>query len=88
MRLPKRRGFKNKRKSPKSITINLKDLNALSGTVDRKALIAARLLSPRATEPVKILGNGEIKKPIILKGILVSKGVKIKIEKAGGEIRA
>lgn len=36
---------------------------------------------------VKILGNGEIKKPLIIENCLVSKQSRAKIEKAGGQVK-
>ncbi|MFA5228574.1 MAG: uL15m family ribosomal protein [Candidatus Paceibacterota bacterium] len=36
---------------------------------------------------IKILGKGEIKKPLIIEGCLVSKSAKEKIEKAGGTVK-
>ncbi|KUK64226.1 MAG: 50S ribosomal protein L15 [Parcubacteria bacterium 34_609] len=36
---------------------------------------------------IKILGKGEIKKPLIVEGFLVSKSAKEKIEKAGGTVK-
>ena len=41
----------------------------------------------KATEPVKILGNGELEKKLKFEGIdAFSSSAKEKIEKAGGEI--
>lgn len=36
---------------------------------------------------VKILGEGEITKPLIIEGCQISKSAKEKIEKAGGQIK-
>ncbi len=86
-RLPKLRGFKNKPKSDKPQIINLKQLNTIdSKTINREVLFKNKLIS-NPKKPVKVLGNGDVKKSLILEDLLVSKSVKIKIEKAGGAIK-
>ncbi len=71
-RLPKLRGYKNKPKSKKLPVINLYDLERLE-TIPRG---------------VKILGNGVIRKAIVLPAkTALSKTARAKIEKAGGTVR-
>ena len=86
--LPKYRGFTARSGKPKGI--NLSDLEAKfedGASVTIKALRAAGLL--RSTEQeAKILGNGEIKKKLTIKGITLSKSAEEKITKAGGKINA
>lgn len=99
IRLPKRRGFRNKPVSPKAISINLRDLNrklkplanslgksALS--VDRTVLSQVGLIGKRENRPVKVLSNGQIDFPISLKGVLASKAAIDKIKKVGGSAEA
>ncbi|TSC83321.1 MAG: large subunit ribosomal protein L15 [Parcubacteria group bacterium Gr01-1014_19] len=79
-RLPKLRGTKNKPLEAALPVLNLKDLErvAQSGVVSEKIL----------GRKVKILGDGEIKKPVTIEGLPVSKSAKEKIEAAGGKIVA
>ncbi|MEK7192171.1 MAG: 50S ribosomal protein L15 [Patescibacteria group bacterium] len=78
-RLPKLRGFNNKPLSKKMDVINVGDLAAKfkSGSV-----IGSELLGRN----VKVLGNGDLKMPITLRGVKVSKSAKEKIEAAGGKV--
>lgn len=88
-RLPMRRGkgrFKSLKKKP--IIVNVKFLNLLKDksevTVD--SLIKNNIVNKEAkTYGVKILGEGELQKALIVK-LPVSKGAKKKIEKAGGKV--
>ncbi len=93
IRLPKKRGFKNKPTSPKSLVLNLKTVIAKLNPIPKKekpAIIDRNLLSQAGLIPkkykgdIKILGNHDIKIAVALKGLKFSKSVKIKIEKAGG----
>ena len=95
IRLPKRRGFRNKPKSVRPVALVLGDIirkakPVLNGqgpfVVDLNFLKQINLIPMKYSGPVKILDSGnEIKIPLILKGLLFSKSVKIKIEKAGGK---
>lgn len=94
-RIPKRRGFRNKPVSARPHTVPLsflaKKLSAASGkqgpvTVDIAFLKHAGLVSRAYRGPVKILGNTPVPAPITIKGLLVSKGAKMKIEEAGGSV--
>ncbi len=71
-RLPKLRGYKNKSLQEKPLVINLGDLDRLKKM-------------PNGVK-VKILGSGEIKKPLpeskYFSGVLMSKRAKEKIENA------
>jgi large subunit ribosomal protein L15 len=95
MRIPKRRGFANLIKSDKAIALNLGDINEglkkhkldkgpLEITKD--VLKAAGLLRKGYRGEVKVLSNGEIALAINTKGMKVSEGAKLKIEKAGGTV--
>ena len=88
LRLPKRRGFRNRPHGPKSFPINLGLFKKFEGVVDKAALEKAGFWNSRSRREPKILGTGEILKPIVVKGIKVSQSAKIKIEKAGGKVMA
>ncbi len=83
-RLPKR-GFRSL--SAGSVAeVRLDSLNRLdSDTLDLDALKQAGLV-PRLAIAAKVIFAGEIHRKILLKGILVSKGARAAIEKAGGSI--
>ena len=75
-RLPKR-GFSNYPFRKEYKVINLSQLNQFKGEVDKKSLKVYGLL--------KILGEGEIKIPLIVHADAFSKTAKTKIEAAGGK---
>ena len=83
-RLPKR-GFRSL--SAGSVgEVRLDSLNRLdSDTLDLDALKQAGLV-PRLAIAAKVIFAGEIHRKIVLKGILVTKGARVAIEKAGGSI--
>jgi large subunit ribosomal protein L15 len=84
-RLPKR-GFANIFKKIIAI-INIDDLSKFeSGSlVDEPSLIKAGLVKGRF-DGIKLLGNGEIGYPLIIKLTHVSESAKQKIESSGGRI--
>jgi large subunit ribosomal protein L15 len=95
IRLPKKRGFRNKIKGPKPITIDLAKLlrnikpvieKDSKLVVDRETLKTLGLLSKRYTGAVKILGKAKITKAINFKGLTFSENVKMEVEKAGGSV--
>lgn len=89
-RLPLLRG-KGKHKSfkRKSIIVNVKHLNVLpkSAVVDVKSLLKYKVVNEGEAKKygVKILGDGELKIPLIVK-LPCSSGAKKKIEAAGGKV--
>lgn len=81
---PKLRGFKSSH--PKPAILNLKDLERISESkITPQVLLGAGLVR-NIKNGVKILGEGEIKRVLMVKGCKVSKSVREKIEKAGGKI--
>lgn len=86
-RLPKLRGFKNKPLGSKAVVVNLADLERKIKTdvIDRKTLLEAGLLK-KSDKKVKILGVGEIKRPLQVNGLEISESAKKKIEAAGGKV--
>jgi large subunit ribosomal protein L15 len=83
-RLPKR-GFTN----PFKVTrfgLNLRDLGKVEGDIiSPETLVAARILK-KVSDPVKILGHGEIDRKITVIGMPVSVTARTKIEAAGGKV--
>lgn len=76
-RLPKLRGVKNRPRIKLGI-LNVSELSkhAKDGVINEQIL----------GKKMKILGNGEIKTPIQVQGLPVTKSAKNKIEAAGGKI--
>jgi large subunit ribosomal protein L15 len=83
-RLPKR-GFKNIFKKEYAI-VNLKDLSSLSDSVITPELMLERGLLKDIKCGVKILGDGDIDKPLTIKAHAFSDSARDKIIKAGGKI--
>ena len=82
-RVPKR-GFFNIFRTTYQV-VNISDLSRCDADeVTRESLKAIGLIK-KLKEPVKILGNGEIKKALTVKVQAFSKSAKAKIEKAGGK---
>ncbi|OGY97943.1 MAG: hypothetical protein A3A43_01445 [Candidatus Liptonbacteria bacterium RIFCSPLOWO2_01_FULL_56_20] len=96
LRLPKRRGFRNKPLYPKPFTIDIREILrrakplAPGGSgkveVNKEFLRNAGLIPPRYRGDVKILGKSSVAMPLEVKGLRVSKNVKMEIEKAGGSV--
>jgi large subunit ribosomal protein L15 len=84
-RLPKR-GFTNIFRKNIAI-VNLRDLARLEndGVVDKVALIRAGVIK-KDTELVKLLGQGKIDRPVMIKLDKVSNGAREKVLAAGGSI--
>ncbi len=84
MRIPKR-GFKNRFRNVYD-TVNVSALERFDdgATVDSETLVKENLVSGK--RPVKLLGNGEVKKKLILV-VNAASGVSVeKIEKSGGKV--
>lgn len=97
-KLPKLRGFGTNRARtvnaervrPHVINVSALDAAFDSGAeVNPKILAASGIIdAKKGTAPqVKILGDGEIKKPITISGCSVSKSAREKIEKAKGTVK-
>jgi len=90
-RIPFKRG-KGKNRIPRvePIIINVKFLNILpaNSVVDVESLIKHKIIDEKVkNQGVKILGDGELIVPLTVK-LPVSKGAKVKIEKAGGKVES
>jgi large subunit ribosomal protein L15 len=85
-RLPFKRGFVNPFRIEYS-PVNIEGLNAFdAGTeVTPEVLVAAGLLKTER-QPVVILGNGELDRPLTVKAHRFSKTARSKIEAAGGTV--
>jgi large subunit ribosomal protein L15 len=87
MRLPKLPGFKNRNRTEYSV-VNVSRLNEIfsdGDVVDGDALLAKGVIKA-ATDSVKVLGDGELKKKLTVKVEKVSGPAKAKIEAAGGTV--
>lgn len=84
-RLPKR-GFKNPFRKVYEI-INLRDLDRIEAeTITLEVLHAHRLVDLGKGRPVKILGDGEVRRKIAVQAHAVSAAAQSKIEAAGGSV--
>jgi large subunit ribosomal protein L15 len=83
-RLPKV-GFRSAMKSSRA-EVRLDSLARVEADViDVLALIQAGLV-PLATDKVKVILAGELKKKVTLKGVVATKGARAAIEAAGGKV--
>ena len=84
-RIPKR-GFTNPFRVESQV-VTLDDLAAMpEGTeVTREALAQAGVINLRKG-PAKVLGNGELARAVVVRGVKVSAGARSRIEAAGGRI--
>lgn len=68
--------------------VRLSELNNLTAdVVELKTLINANIV-PVFTKTAKVIQSGELKKALHFKGIKVTSGAKLSIEKAGGKVEA
>jgi large subunit ribosomal protein L15 len=82
-RFPKK-GFKNPfREEVFAVNVGALEQRFQSGTVDVAALHGAGMV-PRRIDAVKILGEGDLTKKLVVKASAFSASAKEKIEKAGG----
>ncbi len=82
------RGFSNYPFKKEYIILNVKDLEAKYAegeTVNLETLLGKGLIKKK-TLPVKILGNGEITKKLVVVVDKISASAREKIEKAGGTV--
>ncbi|MDP3052880.1 MAG: 50S ribosomal protein L15 [bacterium] len=89
IRIPKRRGFKNKPLAPKPIILKLNDLEKKfdnNQTINIKVLLEKGFIK-NENQRVKILDGGEVKKTFEIEGLEVSVKAAEKIKSAGGKIK-
>jgi large subunit ribosomal protein L15 len=83
-RLPKR-GFNNAEFRREYAIVNLNRIAALNEVEISPEVLEARGVIKRAGFELKVLGNGELLKPVTVKAHRFSESAKAKIEKAGGQ---
>lgn len=83
-RLPKR-GFTNIFRQPVQI-VNLSQLQKIEEKEITPEILKAKGLIKKVSEPVKLLGDGEIDRKLKITVNAVSASAKSKIEAAGGEV--
>jgi large subunit ribosomal protein L15 len=85
-RVPKR-GFTNPFKETFQV-VNLKSLEAFAGSDVTAELLAGAGLVQHKSRAIKVLGDGDAPKGLVVKGVAVSGPAKAKIEAAGGRVEA
>lgn len=85
-RIPKLRGAKHSRLTERAMAINVGDLARVGVSEITMAVLRAEGFIRKSKGRVKILGGGDVKRALTLKGIPVSASAKKKIEAAGGKI--
>jgi large subunit ribosomal protein L15 len=88
LRTPKVRGFKSR--NPKNQVLNLSDLNInfKDGEEISPAVLLKKGLVKNTMEPVKLLGQGQLKvKNLQVSGLQLSASAREQIEKLGGKIK-
>lgn len=84
-RIPKIGGFTPLNKKEFAI-VNLKELNKLEEKEINPEVLLKNKIIKKIKDGVKILGDGEINRPLIVSGCYLSKTAQEKIKKAGGEV--
>jgi len=86
-RLPSLGGFRNTH-TKKIVAVSLGKLDVFSdgSEVTPELLVEKKIINSIPKHGVKILGTGEIKKKLTVKGFKLSSSAKEKIEKAGGKV--
>lgn len=85
-RLPEKRGFTNIFRTVYEV-INVRQLGCFPPQSQvGPELMASRGLIPSARRPVKVLGDGEIHVPLVVKAHSFSTAARRKIEAAGGKV--
>lgn len=82
------RGFNNKNNRKVYATINVGDLEGFepNTVVSAELLYELRLIGKLQPYGLKVLGDGELTKPLIVKANKVTATAREKIEKAGGRV--
>jgi large subunit ribosomal protein L15 len=77
-------GFSNVDFATKYNVVNLTQLETMSGEVNPVTLKSSKIV--RARGPIKVLGNGSLKKALTVKAHQFSEAAKKAIEAAGGKV--
>lgn len=84
-RMPYKRGFTNPfRVEYEIVNVGTLDALAIDGTIDQFSLARAGLVD--TNRPLKILGDGELTRPLTVVADRVSASARTKIEAAGGTV--
>lgn len=65
--------------------VRLSELHLVDGDVDLLSLKSANIISQQA-KSAKIILSGELKGPVTVRGVAVTKGARAAIEQAGGKV--
>lgn len=86
-KLPKLRGVGNIRVKLPVTVVNVGDLEKIfrEGKISKKSFVEKGIIK-RISDPVKILGDGELNAQFVIEDIPLSRSAKDKIEKAGGKV--
>lgn len=84
--LPKIRGFKSHHAKNQVVDLGQLEKYFENGDLVNPQSLFAKKVVDKLKAPIKILGDGELRKKLSLEKCLVSKTAKDKIEKAGGKI--
>ncbi len=88
MRMPKLKGVKNRSLKEQILILNVGVLDKkFNVKIINKPVLLENNLIKKLSQPVKILGEGEVKKAFVIEGLAVSETARKKIIKAGGEIK-
>lgn len=85
-RLPKV-GFRSRKKAFVA-EVRLSELKHLTADIVDLVVLKGANLVPARTKTVKVINSGALDKPVVLKGVLVTKGARKLIEEKGGKIEA
>lgn len=86
LKLPKRRGFQGLKGKPATINLEVLVKHFFDSATVTPKLLRDKGLVTSLENGVKILGQGEVKHRLTIKGCQLSKSAEEKILKAGGEI--
>ena len=84
IRIPKKRGFKSGKVKPLEVTLT--KLAKMTETLITPDTLKAAGLIKTVNPGVKILGTGDAKPNMVVRGCAVTKGAREKIEAAGGKV--
>lgn len=82
------RGFNNKNFARRYACVNVGDLEAfeVNAVIDQELLYTTRFIGKRSEYGLKVLGDGEITKPITVRCNKITKQAREKIERVGGKV--
>ena len=89
IRIPKRRGFKNRPLGSKPVVLKLENLEKEfeNNQIINKKILQEKGFIKALGQRVKILDGGELKKAFEIEGLEISKKAEAKIKAAGGKIK-